>query len=375
MKRILFVIYSLRGGGAEKVLVNTVNYLNRSGVYDISVRTLVHDETHAKCLNKKIHYTSVIYTKNRKITKIISGVFQYIIPQKLVYQLFFKGNYDIEIGFMEAFPTKLLASSTNRNAKKYVWVHTDLMKNTEQDRLFRSLKHNIKCYQAFDKIFCVSEGVKRAFLKKYGKFENVSVLYNILDDKEIRKKASNYKKLLYREKGLRFVTVGGLEEQKGADRIPDIAKRLKEKGVLFQWNVIGTGSMKSIIEEKIQKYELGKEVVLGGFQDNPYPYIKQADLYISPSRIEGFSSVVAEALILGVPVITTDCPGMKEQLMENRYGIIVKNNVNALAEGIIQLSLEHSLLDEYKQRAVERSREVSAEKRLEQFKKAVGLMK
>ena len=174
-RKVMFLIYSLCGGGAERVLVETVNHLDPEK-YDITLQALFHDDTRARLLAPHVHYRTAFRIRSAPL------------PPKWVYQWFLKGDYDVEAAFLEAFPTKMLAYSTNRKAKKYAWVHIDVNTYTRQDRLFRSLGHQKWCYEQFDHIYCVSENVRESFVKKFGLADRVSVAYNILDEAAICRK-------------------------------------------------------------------------------------------------------------------------------------------------------------------------------------------
>jgi len=84
--------------------------------------TLFHDDTRAGMLSPEVHYRPALRVKNGRAQKILSGIMQYIIPPKWLYRWFFRSDADVEVAFMEAFPTKILAYSTNQHAKKYAWV-------------------------------------------------------------------------------------------------------------------------------------------------------------------------------------------------------------------------------------------------------------
>lgn len=104
-RKVMFLIYSLCGGGAERVLVETVNRLPKDR-YDVTLMTLFHDDTRAGMLSPEVHYRPALRVKNGRAQKILSGIMQYIIPSKWLYRWFFKSDADVEVAFMEAFPTK-----------------------------------------------------------------------------------------------------------------------------------------------------------------------------------------------------------------------------------------------------------------------------
>ena len=162
----------------------------------------------------------------------------------------------------------------------------------------------------------------------YPELEKVStVVYNPLDKEELIKKAgagASY------DSRFNFCSVGRLSPEKGFDRVIRIAARLKECGYRFAFHIVGEGEQRSMLESMIKTASLEDVVKLHGFQKNPYPYIKNADCFVLPSRVEGFSLVCAEALILQVPVIACRCAGPCELLNEGQYGELVNQCEDAL---------------------------------------------
>lgn len=369
-RKVMFLIYSLCGGGAEKVLVDTVNHLD-SEKYDITLQALFHDDTYAKLLLPQVRYRTVFRIKFHGLQKIISGIMQYMIPLKWVYQWFIKDDYDVEIAFMESFPTKILAYSTNTTAKKYAWVHIDVNTYTRQDRLFRSLNHQKWCYEQFDRIYCVSENVKEAFIKKFGLSERADVAYNILNEERILEKKNERCTDIPHNKFL-MVSAGSLIPRKGFSRLIDICAKLKLEGFDFYLLILGKGELETELRESIRAQHLDDTVYLMGFRTNPYPYIAAADLYVCPSYVEGFSTVVSEAVVLEVPIITTDCSGMKEILGESEYGLITGNEDKALHDGLRRMLSEPELYQHYRQKVRERAPFFSMKRRLAEYERILN---
>ena len=158
-----------------------------------------------------------------------------------------------------------------------------------------------------------------------------------------------------------LVTVGRLEHQKGYDRLVRIAKHLVDDGLKFELWILGVGSQEADLKQYIQENHLEECVKLLGFHTNPYKYIVQGDLFVCSSRSEGYSTAVTEALILGLPVITTDCSGMAELLKDGECGIITENDEGALYEGVKRLLKDAVLLEHYREKAVERGNDFTIE--------------
>ena len=139
-----------------------------------------------------------------------------------------------------------------------------------------------------------------------------------------------------------------------------IIKRLIDEGIDISLTILGEGEDRNILEKYIVQNNLQNIVFLPGFVDNPYAVLAKHDIFVCSSRAEGYSTAVTEALILGLPVITTDCSGMKELLGENNeYGIIVENDDESLYLGLKQLLTQPSLIENYKQKATNRQKDFS----------------
>lgn len=341
-KRVIFLIYSLCGNGAQRVLIDTANMLSEDEKLDITVRALFHDADGALRLSAAVHYRAAFRFKRAAAHKLASGFVQYVLPPRVVYRWLCCGGYDIEVAFMEAFPTKILAYSSNTRAKKYAWVHIDMAEYTQQDRLYRSLEHQRWCYARFDKICCVSVDVQKAFVQRFGLGERTCVVYNQLCCANIRAQSRQACPGLPAQRPL-VVSIGSLVERKRFDMLIRACALLRREGVVFRLLILGEGPEKVRLERLIKEHGLTAQVSLLGYCSNPYPYLAAADLYVCASRAEGYSTAVSEALILGVPVVTTACAGMQELLAGSGSGLITAGNESALCEGMRRLLLDDAL--------------------------------
>lgn len=145
-----------------------------------------------------------------------------------------------------------------------------------------------------------------------------------------------------------------MRKEKGYDRLLRICHRLVQDGERFHLTIVGGGSEFNEIEKLQAKLDLDTTVTLLGNQENPYPYLKQADLFLLPSYSEGFSTVLIEAIILGIPALVTECAGMDEILEHGKYGIIVSNDEDSIYKSIRKILEDHSILEPYKKLLPER---------------------
>lgn len=353
MKKVLFLIESLSGGGAEKVLSVLTKYINKK-YFDITVCTITDIGIYTEDIKQNVKYLSILGNPQKKsflgkITYKIKYKLVYtLLPTWLIYKLFIPKNYDIEIAFVEGFVTKLLAASTNAQAKKIAWVHIDLSQNpwTLSNKIYRNLKEEQYCYSKFNQIICVSDTVKNNFIKRF-RLTNVIRIYNPIDKTDILNKAKKICKYPQTTKDIKFITIGRLVPQKGYDRLLKVIKRIKTDGIHCKLLILGEGEMYHTLSNYIKENDLSDDIILYGFQPNPYQYLEKADCFICSSRSEGFSLVIAEAMVLGKPIISTYCSGPNELLEEGKYGILIPNTEQDLYYGLKNIITNSALLKSY----------------------------
>lgn len=157
--------------------------------------------------------------------------------------------------------------------------------------------------------------------------------------------------------------MGTLKKAKGFDRLIRIHQKLRQDGLPVHTYILGQGPLQEQLRAQCRKAGVAESVTFLGYMTNPYKYVAKADLYVCSSYREGFSTAVTEALIVGTPVCTTLVSGMTEMLGENNdYGIITKNDEEALYQGIKRLLESPGLLMDYKEKAKERRCLFSTEK-------------
>lgn len=365
MKKILFLINTLDGGGAEKVLVDTVNALDKTK-YDITVQTVTDRGVFKKRLIDDIQYKSIVKIKNSFFRRVFTYIVNFILPPKVTYNLFIKNGYDYEIAFIEGVPTKLIAASSEKNAIKYAWVHIDLYNTFGLEKVYKNIKHHTACYEKYDKIICVSNSAKDAFIKRFGISNNIIVKYNLIDDTYIQEKA---KEDTWKKEKMLIVTVGRLEYQKGIDRLLKIHSRLIKEGFDYELLIVGQGSKREQLEEYVKRNSLSESVKFVGFTENPYKYMASADLIVYPSRAEGYSTVAVEAIMLGKPVVTTDCSGMREIFGDSEYGLVTENSEESLYNGIKYMLSNLKAREKFSQMAKIRNKEFSLQARIKELEK------
>ena len=354
MTKILFLMDTLSAGGAEKVLRTLVNNMDQ-GKFDITVQTLDAADP-GEYLVPGIRYKAINRCKTALGKKLFSYWVRLCAELKWLYPLYIRGDYDIEVAYLECGPTKFLAGSTNKKARKIAWVHCDLALKEGMSAQTEKLK---KYYQCYDKVVCVSENVRDSFRRMFGDVPESLVLHNVNDEADILKKAEAF--AVSRRSVADLVAVGRLAEQKGFDRLIEACAMLKKDGMDFHLRILGEGPERAALDAQICREGMEDCVELMGQQSNPYPYIKQADVLVCSSRYEGLSTVVTEALILGKPVVTTPCTGMGELLGDSEFGLITEDSAGGIYRGVKKLLEDDALRQKYALAAKARGREFGKE--------------
>lgn len=389
-KKILFLIHTLQVGGAEKVLVNLVNKLDKTK-YDVTVMTVINTGAFRNDLDKDVKYKTIfdfkflsknkkgssgnLLNKTSKIKSFAANMYRclwrYINCEK-IYKKYIKEDYDVEIAFLEGIPAKIIANSTNRHSKKIAWVHVDLINEKKTEKFFKNREEERKTYAKFDNIVAVSKHVKEQVINKFNiPEEKVVVKYNPIDKEYIEKLSSEKVDDIIKKK-FTICTIGRLSVQKGYDRLLEVTKKLNDDKLEFDLWIIGVGAEENKLKEYIQENNL-TNVTLLGYKKNPYKYIRESDLFVCSSRAEGFSTVVSEAIILGKPIVTTECSGMKEMLGENNeYGIVCKNDKQSLYLSVKEIISDKNKYSYYKSKIKERKEIFNLQKSIENIGKLIG---
>lgn len=360
--KVLFLLEAFDKGGIEKVTLDIVNHLDPEK-YDITVQTFWYG---GHCQSQVTDHVKVIPFFFKRYVRGIIRLIEYLSP-RMLYKLFIHGDYDVEIAASDGGAAKVISGSSNHHSKKICWVHMDVMERGSKLKEFTNAESASTIYSKFDLIVPVSEACKDRFCQKFGECYPMRVVRNPMPIEEILEKSTEYVPEMHQGK-FNIVCVGRLVEQKGFDRLLEAVRQVKENSNKpFHINIIGEGPMRKQLQVLIDQYQLNNVVALLGYCDNPYPYIKQADAFLLSSRDESFSLVVGESLILGTPVVATDCSGVREWLNEERYGLITINSTEGIIEGLLQILENDILLDNYREKMVEIKDKLSFDQALKEF--------
>ncbi len=355
-KKILFVIDTLRMGGAEKSLVNLLNTLDPSRL-DISLLLFETGGLLQKDVPEYVHIIEAdvitramtLELRNYLIGAVKKGKFLAVISRlkmslnsKLRKKPYFSwddvskhipkldSSYDVAVGYLEGFPDFYVIDKVNAK-KKIGWIHIDITgrKLIDQEKDY---------YRKFQQIVTISQVCKDEIVNQIPDIAHkVHILENVLVPAEIIKKSQEIVEDTWQDDTLHIVSVGRLDYQKGMDIASQSAKLLKEAGIQFCWHVYGKGVMHDEISEYISNHQISDCFRLEGIRENPYPYMKKADIIVQPSRWEGKSIVLDEAKILGKAIVVTNYPSVTDQIIDGETGVIAQIDPASICAEIIQL--------------------------------------
>lgn len=372
--KILFVIDILRGGGAEKVLVDTVKHLDKDK-FEITVLSVFDGGKYVDAIKKYANYKYIFPQYNQKniVERILSSIKYRIAKFRLrnmnptsLYKTVIDEKYDYEVSFLEGYSASIVSSSTNKESYKIAWIHTDLIKNPWSKKYYK-YKSEKDIYASFNKIICVSEDVKKSFIEKFGISEDIEVRYNVINEKIIINKSKEDIDDINISNKFKIVSIGRLSKEKGYMRLLEVHNKLISNGFDYELWIIGEGEQKEELYQYISDNKLNSSVELLGFKSNPYKYLGKSDLFVCSSITEGFSTVATEATILGIPIVTTDCAGMNEILGNSEYGLITENSIEGLYSGLKNILEDKNLYSSYKSKAKERSTYFKLEERIKEI--------
>ena len=367
MKKILFLIHDLGVGGAEKVLVSLVNHMDRTK-FDITVISLFGGGVNEQFLAPHIHYRAVwpkAIPGNSKLMKLLT-------PQQL-HRLCVKERYDVEVAYLEGPAARVISGCPNPKTKLFCWIHSEQPPHAASGS-FRSYKEAKHCYEHFNNMVFVSDGIQRTFLSTFPSIKRAVIRYNTIESEKILAlKDEAVEEVSFSPDELKLVAVGKISKNKGIDRLARIVKRLRDDGLPVHLYALGIGPDQAEVEAWLRENKLSNYFTFLGYQTNPYKYVARCDLFVCASLAEGFSTAATEALIVGTPVCTVEVSGMKEMLGEHdEYGVVTENNEDSLYEGIKRLLSDPAQLAHYRKQAEERGKSFSTENTVKAVEELFG---
>ncbi|MFL0489392.1 glycosyltransferase [Bacillus sp. AFS054943] len=370
-KNLLFIMPSLSAGGGEKSLINLLSNIDYN-LYNVDLFLFHHEGLFMEFVPKEVSILTIperyrIFTLplfqsikelvikkeillayNRTVFSIKNLIIENISRKeqynwKHISNSFniLEKQYDVAIGFLEKTSTYFCVDKVKAH-KKIGWVHIDY-NELGMDPNFDALY-----FRKLDNIVTVSEKCANILISLFpNKKDEIRVIHNIVSPTTIRKMVNIEKNDVYNREDNKFIilSIGRLHYQKGFERAIESCKELIDKGYKVEWNIIGEGEERAKLERLIKVKRLERNVKLLGLKSNPYPYIKQADIYVQTSRFEGKSIAIDEAKILNKPILVTDFSTAKDQIENGINGLIVGGNSKNITEGIEKLIQDIELKD------------------------------
>ena len=361
-KNLLFVIDSLHCAGAEKSLISLLSLIDYSK-YNVDLQlfgyggileSLIPDEVNLlppleytkfadMSLKEGIFYSiknlnfKMLLSRLQYSIKLRRGKFTHSQLARLFWQSASKSiecnpkKYDVAISYAQGIPTFYVPEKIKAD-KKFAWVNTSYHL-LDEDKIFQR-----QYYDKYDKIVAVSDSAKDIFLNTFPCYKDkTEIIYDINNYELIYKMSLLDETYTDNFDGLRILTIGRLAKEKRYDIALDTCELLKKRGIKFRWYVLGEGVLREEIEKSIEFKNLKDNFILLGVKSNPYPYIRNCDIYVQTSEFEGFGLAIAEARMLNKPVVTTRFDAVFNQMVQRKNGLVVDINAEAVADGIEEL--------------------------------------
>lgn len=365
MEKIVFIIPAMNLGGAEKSLVELLNFIDyEQYIVDLFLLEgegilLKEVNSHVNILRMDPICSAFLKSLSESIEALVKHKrFKLLINRILlscINKLPFNINishltwrmlndelrncldvYDYAIAYLQGVAEYYVIDKIEAR-KKIFWMHTSFKNYSKNDKFEK------KYITRYNKIVCVSEAAKRDFIELFpDKKEQTYVFKNIVDKQKI-KRLSVEKNPIPNDGNFHIVSVGRLHEAKGYDIAIEAFKKFHSKFPKSCFHIVGDGPLKEKLKAQIVKNGLEEACFLEGKTINPYCYMKQADVILQSSRYEGYCIVLAEAKVLLKPIITTDFFGAKEQIKNNETGIIVECDVQSIFNALEKMYLNVDL--------------------------------
>ena len=389
-KNILIAIPTLNSGGVEVSLIRFIKELSKNENISITLLLLKKEGIYLKEVPKNVKILEIKYDNNlynynnkkediKKYKKFFDKVkfLKIRLPlrnllKKNNWEEYYKlllshvlpidGKYDLAIDWhgYGHFITTIVADRIIAK-KKAMWIHDE--KNEWLSKVNFWL-------DSYDRIFCVGQSCMNNVIKNNKSLSlKTEVFYNMTDYQNIIKKSNEDIDINFDSNVLNIITVGRLEWQKGYDIAIDIAKKLKERNFKYCWYVIGGGTLREELEKLIKENDLDNNFKFLGIIQNPFPYVKKADLYVLSSRHEGYCLATLEAKILNKVIIATNIDSNREQINDGVNGFLCNLDALEFANKIIEVSKNKKLMNNIKDNLSKENFDYTKE-----FKKLYDLM-
>lgn len=335
-KKICFAFNHLQySDGVARAALSMANILAEEKGCDVTLRPIfIFDPEIKKMISPKVKIKPLFGFWIRGMVSLF-----WKLPGKLMHALVFgtKHEYDVEVGFQHGPATVAVVSSNDIYTQHYVWIHT------YDDSLFMRNQ-----YVKADKVVCVSKGASIKLKNDIPEIKCSDYCYNPIDEKSIIDRSREEVKYPSVHKGIKFMTVGRLSEEKGYHRLISILSRLKEEGYDFSLVIIGDGPQREKLLKLNDELKMNDRVTFLLEQKNPFKYVSKSDVFVCSSFSEGYSTACTESCILNIPVITTSVGGAEEIINDAGCGVMCDNSEEGLYYAIKSVLDNPKIVSEWK---------------------------
>lgn len=352
-RKILFLVETLDSGDAGKALSVLVQYIDKTK-YDITVCAINGGGQYEAIIKENVNYKAILTDpEGFKRSMVYRN-----LPLSMVYKFYVPQGNDVEIAYSEGFVTKLLSRASKGKVRRYAWVHSDLSKNHWTSDFFGSIKEETEAYNRYDKVLGVTNLITEAFKKQFPDVKvPIETVYDPIDSLSVRLKSLNASNPDENPVKIRLISQGRLEPQYQYGRLLRIINRLAKEGYDLGLWIFGDGVERVVLERYVQENNLQTRVKFFGAHPNPYRFMIQGQIFVCSA----YHSSVAKALILGLPVVATETPELKELLKNGECGLMTPNTEEALYKGIKSLLDDPNLLEQYRQKGEARGWDLDIE--------------
>lgn len=355
--KILFFAPSLAIGGAERVLVNLLKRLDY-GRYDVTLCLFANFGDYLQEVPEQVKLISIF--KSNFIARVFTFFqrkYSITFPVRLLTRIKIKEDYDVGICFSDGLLTDNLLNAKKRFVKKIAWVHSCYISQESLNRVFtpdyiQKLIENR--YKKLDDIVFVSEKSKEEFEELFGIHSRHHVVYNIFDTEAIVRKSKDELTLSFNPDIINIIAIGRMVDVKEYSKLIDAAAILASRGLKFEIRIVGDGKLKSELIAQTESLQLTDYVHFPGFIANPYPCLKMSDILVLTSSSEALPTVLIEAMILGIPIVSTRNSGALEITDNGKYALLTDHTATDIADKLEQMILNKKLRCEYAEKAKER---------------------
>ena len=375
--KVLFLLHSLAGGGAERGALNVLKLLD-GAKYERFLGVVLKE---GPLLDEIPPDIELVQSPSAKLASILSwapipagrGSLQSALKIRRIVKSI---NPDIVVSVLPvvSLPTYLALLAYPRRPFKWIIREENNTEATMKNVASKGIKRSLllrwvrMAYSAADHISATSQGVRQGLIDMFGiRPQDVSVIYHALDVVGTHNEAGKRVSIPWPEEKV-IVAVGRLTEQKAFDTLIRTFAIVR-KSISARLMILGRGELKEQLEALSRELGVQDSVDFMGFVANPWSYMSRSDVFVLSSRWEGFARVIIEAMASGVPVISTDCDyGPGEIITSEKNGILVPvDDVEQMASAICQVLEDREMAESLIQEGLHRASDFDSEKICSQY--------